>query len=337
MSQLKISILLPTYKGSDVVEETIKSILSQSFTNYEIIVSEDASGDKDIEKVIKSFNDPRIKFFCNKKNLGYPGNLEAARSHAAGDIIFLMGQDDILAEDTLKDTYNAFASDDDVGVVTRPYFWFHDDVKKPVRAKIQLNPKKNEIVTMSDSYDKIITMFHTLDQLSGLAYRTRFFDTPFHPDIFPCHVYPFAGIFKNHKCVFLNGYRVAVRITTSQARFLSSIYDKSPVQSWVELFQNVFLGDKYKEFRKHMIKNFVAKNYIGTVQIKNFGRFGYVFREIWMLIKYRWKNLFNPMFWFISLGCIIVPANWLIKMVDWYKENIESRRLSKIEFRYRLQ
>ena len=40
----------------------------------------------------------------------------------------------------------------------------------------------------SSSYSrlKIITMFHTLDQLSGLAYRTKYIDVPFHKDIFPC-------------------------------------------------------------------------------------------------------------------------------------------------------
>ena len=335
MKDLKFSILIPTYKGAAVVGDTLKSILSQSFSNYEIIISEDASGDN-IKEVVHSFNDSRIKFFQNEKNLGYPGNLEAARQRATGDIIYLMGQDDILAEDSLADTYNAFESDEDIGVVTRPYFWFHDDIHKAVRAKVQLNPKQDEVVSMSDDYSRIITLFHTLDQLSGLAYRAKYFDIPFHPDIFPCHVYPFASIFKNHKATFLKDHRIAVRIETSQARFLSSIYDKSPVQTWVTLFESVFSGDKYRDFRKHMIENFVAKNYIGTVQIKNFGKYKYVFREIALLIKYRWKNFFNPMFWVISFGCVFIPATWLIRMVDWYKENIESKKLPDIEFKYKL-
>ena len=67
MYKLKFSILIPTYNGADLIKETLGSILSQSFDNYEIIIQEDASGDN-IEKVIKSFNDDRIKFFKNQKN-----------------------------------------------------------------------------------------------------------------------------------------------------------------------------------------------------------------------------------------------------------------------------
>ena len=74
----------------------------------------------------------------------------------------------------------------------------------------------------------------TLDQLSGLAYRVKFMDIPFHPDCFPCHIYPFASIFKKHPVVFLKDYNVAVRIATSQTRFISSIYEKSPMQSWLD-------------------------------------------------------------------------------------------------------
>ena len=140
-------------------------------------------------------------------------------------------------------------------------------------------------------------------------------DLPFHPDIFPCHVYPFASIFKKHPIVFLKDYNVAVRIRTSQSRKKSSIYDKSPIQSWVDMFENVFPEEKFRNSKNILIKNFVATNYVGLVQIRNYAKYKYLLREIRYLLKYRWQNILSPQFWFFSLGSMIMPPfisfHWL--------------------------
>lgn len=326
---LKFGILIPTYNGADVIRNTLRSILSQSFDNFEIIIQDDASKDN-IEEIVKSFNDGRITFYKNEENLGYPKNLEDLRKKATGDIIYLMGQDDILAEDALLNTYKAFKISEDIGAVTRPYYWFAEDINKPVRAKEQLNPEKNEIVRITDSFDRIIAVFKTLDQLSGLALRRKYVDIAFSEDVFPCHVYPFASIFKKHPIVFLKDYNLAVRIRSSQCRSVSSIYDKSPLQSWVDFFNKVFPEKKFRELREYCIKNYVAKNYVGLVQIRNYAKYKYLWREIFLLLKYRWQNIYNFKFWFFSLGCIIMPPFLLIPLVDWYKEKINSRKLKKV-------
>jgi len=335
MSDLRFTILIPTYNGAEVIGDTLRSILTQSFSNYEIIVNDDASTDN-TEEIVKSFLDPRIKFFRNARNLGYPGNLEEARKRADGEIIYLMGQDDILAKGALENTHQAFKISGDIGAIARPYFWFDEKIEKPVRAKDQLNPKKDEVVRITDDPEKIIKVFATLDQLSGLAYRRKYMDLPFHPDIFPCHVYPFASIFKKRPIVFLKDYNVAVRVSTSQSRKISSIYDKSPIQSWVDMFENVFHENNLKQLKKYLIKNFAATNYIGLVQIRNYAKYKYLLREIRLLLKYRWQNFFSLQFWFFSLGCLALPPRILIPLTDWYKREIYARNIKKIEFRYNI-
>ncbi|MFZ5982160.1 MAG: glycosyltransferase family 2 protein, partial [Patescibacteria group bacterium] len=166
MDALKFSILIPTYNGGEVLKDTLRSIFSQDFQNYEIIIQDDVSSDN-TEEVVRSFQDQRIKFFKNDKNLGYPGNLEEARKKATGDIIYLMGQDDILSTGALSETYRAFSDNPEVGAVTRPYFWFDKDIRTPVRAKEQLNPNANEAVRITDSPERVISVFKTLDQLSA--------------------------------------------------------------------------------------------------------------------------------------------------------------------------
>jgi glycosyltransferase involved in cell wall biosynthesis len=332
---------MPTYNGAPLVEDTIKSVLSQSFDNFEFIIVDDCSTDqttKIIERLIKK--DKRIKLFKNVKNLGYSRNIEECRQHATKDIIFLMGQDDILAKDALRETYEAFMISEKIGAVTRPYFWFDDSISVPVRLKGRVNPFENEVLTVRDDVSKIITMFSTLDQLSGLAYRRKYMDIPFHEDIFPCHIYPFASIFKKYSVMFLHNYTIAVRISTSQTRKISSIYEKSPLESWVEMFQRVYKEPQFKEFREKMIDKFVARNYVGLVQIKNYGRYRYVLREIYMLLKYRPLNIISPQFIIFALTTIFVPPTILIKMVDLYKRYIYSwyiKATSNIEFNYKLK
>lgn len=337
---LKFSILMPVYNGEKVIVPTLKSILSQSFNNFELIVGDDCSTDHTV-KIVKEFQkkDKRIKLFLNKKNLGYSKNLEKLRKKAKGDIVYLMGQDDILAKDALLKTYQAFQISEKIGAVTRPYFWFYEKPEKPVRIKKRLSEKKDVILNINSPIKEIITMFSTLDQLSGLAYRRRYIDTPFHEDIFPCHVYPFASIFKKYPIIFLKDYLVAVRITSSQARKVSWIYDKSPMKSWIEMFNNVYKEEKYNNFRKKMIKDFVATNYVGLFQIKNYSRHSYLYtlREIYYLLKYRPENIFSPLFWGCTFLSLLIPPFILIRLVDWYKNNIYSRTIKKINFQYKLK
>lgn len=327
--KLKFSICMPTYNGSSWIEETLKSILSQSFQNFEVIISDDCSKDKTLE-VIKKFKDKRIRIYRNQKNLGYGKNLQVLRKLAKGEILFLMGQDDILLKDALLKTYNAFLLGKEIGVVTRPYYWFNEDVKKPVRAIMPYDKNKDAVISIFDGKREVQKIFESVGQLSGLAYRRKYMDTDFHQETFPAHIYPFASITKKHKVVYLKDYTVAVRIESSQTRFKKSIYDISPTESWVKMFNSVYRERQYKEVREAGIEQ-MAKNFVGLVQLKNYSTFKNLLREIFILLKLRPANLLDPKFWFFSLGTILIPRKLLISLVDNYKNKILLRRLKNIK------
>ena len=81
-----------------------------------------------------------------------------------------------------------------------------------------------------------------------------------------------------------------------------------------------------KDIKNKCIKTFVAVSYVGLVQVKNYaGKYTYLLREIFLLVKYRWKNLFNLKFWFFSLGTAILPRSVLIPLVATYKNKINSK------------
>ncbi len=328
----KVSILMPLYNAGDIIEETLGYIFSQDFDDYELVMVDDCSTDNTRE-VVRGVKDSRIRYFENDENLGYPGNLERCREKARGEILFLMGQDDVLAKGALGKTIACFENPE-IGAVTRPYFWFHDTTDKPVRAKEQFDSEADRVVSIEDGPETFIKVLDPLDQLSGLAYRVEYMDRGFHPDIFPCHIYPFLSIFKKHPVVFLKDYTIAVRISTSQTRKVSSIYVRSPLQSWVDMVDSVFPEPEFKFLREYAVNNFIAKNYVGLVQIRNYGKYKWLLREIWLLLKYRWQNIYNPKFWFFSLGCLLMPPAFLMPLVDWYKENVISKELRDIEFEH---
>ena len=89
-----ISICIATYNGEKYIKDQLISILHQIRDKDEVIISDDNSTDNTL-KVIKSFNDNRIKIFMNTKEKGYTRNFENALEKAHGDIIFLSDQDDI--------------------------------------------------------------------------------------------------------------------------------------------------------------------------------------------------------------------------------------------------
>ena len=116
---------------------------------------------------------------------------------------------------------------------------------------------------------------------------------------------------------------------------MSSIYDVSPLQTWIDFFNTIFYEKKYQNLKKYCVQNYVAKNYVGLVQIKNYSKkYIYLVREIVLLLKYRWQNIFHPLFWFYSILTLILPKTLLIPLTDWYKNVITSKTLTKIKFNY---
>lgn len=324
------SVLIPAYKSEGIIGDTIKSVLAQTCKDLELIVYDDCSPDN-TERAIKRFKDKRIKYFRNKKNLGYSKNLEECRKKARGKYIYLMGNDDIISKTALEQTLNAFNMNKDVGVVTRPYYWFEDEeIDTAVRVVRPLDKNNDRIVGIFDSPQTFSKVFESAGQLSCLAYRRKWMDQPIHKDIFPAHIYPFLSIFKKHKCVFLKDYILAVRIMSSQTRSLSSIYEPSPTLTWVNMFKRVLRGKKYDVPRKWGIDH-IARNHEGLVQMKNYARFPLFFKEIWYLTKFRPKNLLNPKFWFYAIGLTITPKFIVISAVDYYKKVIASKRIENVE------
>lgn len=85
---------MATYRGSQLVEEQLASILEQLGPDDEVVVVDDASPDATAD-VVAAIGDPRIRLVRAPVNRGYVRTFEAALGLARGDVVFLADQDDI--------------------------------------------------------------------------------------------------------------------------------------------------------------------------------------------------------------------------------------------------
>ena len=95
------SIVIPTFNRSDLFPYAVQSVLDQTFADFEIIVSDNCSGD-DTAQVARQFRDRRFKYVKTPRHFTIADNWEFARSHAVGKLIFMLSDDDALLPAALE-------------------------------------------------------------------------------------------------------------------------------------------------------------------------------------------------------------------------------------------
>ena len=89
-----VSVIMPSWNCGRLIAESISSIQAQTYQNWEIIVVDDCSIDN-TESVVKSFNDPRIRYFKNEQNSGAAVSRNWALREAKGRWIAFLDSDDL--------------------------------------------------------------------------------------------------------------------------------------------------------------------------------------------------------------------------------------------------
>lgn len=90
---MKVSVVLPTYNRENLLGRSIQSVLSQSYTDFELIVVDDASIDH-TETVVKSFSDGRIRYIKSETNVGGAEARNIGIRAARADLICFQDSDD---------------------------------------------------------------------------------------------------------------------------------------------------------------------------------------------------------------------------------------------------
>ncbi len=112
----KVSVIIAAYNHEKYISYTLKSVLSQTFQDFEIIIIDDNSTDNTVEE-IKQFNDPRIKLIENSSNKGQFENTNTAISSAKGKYIAILNSDDAFHPEKLEKQFNYLETNPDKAAV----------------------------------------------------------------------------------------------------------------------------------------------------------------------------------------------------------------------------
>jgi len=105
-SNPKISVLMPVYNTpEEYLREAIESILTQTYTNFEFIILNDGSINN-VEDVVLSYSDARIKYIKNEHNIGLIKTLNRVLNEAKGEYVARMDADDIAIETRFEKQVN---------------------------------------------------------------------------------------------------------------------------------------------------------------------------------------------------------------------------------------
>lgn len=112
-----ISIITASYNYSKYISETIKSVQTQTYSDWELIVVDDASTDNSVE-IIRSFcDDKRIKLICHDKNKGLSKVIQTGLKYAKGEWIAFLESDDVWNKNTLLERIQVIKNNPQVGII----------------------------------------------------------------------------------------------------------------------------------------------------------------------------------------------------------------------------
>ncbi len=132
MQNPTVSFIVPCYKLGHLLPECIRSIVSQTYTDFEVLIMDDCSPDNTAE-VAKCFRDLRVKHVRNEQNLGHLRNYNKGISLSRGEYVWLISADDRLRRPYVLERYIQFIeSHTTVGYVCCPGIALEDSAETTV-------------------------------------------------------------------------------------------------------------------------------------------------------------------------------------------------------------
>lgn len=246
-----VSIVLPTFNRADLLAVAIDSILSQSYTNIELIIINDNSHDH-TESVVCGFEDPRIIYIKNKENLKLPRALNKGFSLSSGEYLTWTSDDNIYANSAI-DKMVSKLEEGKADFVYADYFEFSDLDKTniPICPRIQSLPDHQK--------------FELSNQVGGCFMYTR-------------KVYEIVGDY-DPDLFLVEDYDYFIRISRNfdMVRIAEPIYyfRRDDDTLYYSRFSEVKASDVLVRYKNGLISEEDAIKYISSLIVKNISRSNY--------------------------------------------------------------
>lgn len=153
----KVSVILSNYNGEQYLNESISSVLKQTYTDFEFIIVDDASTDSSRE-VINSYNDSRIKRYYAEKNRHIAYSLNKALEMVSGEYIARIDSDDIWEINKLE-----------------LQVWYMDEHRECGACFTKVNIIDEYSAIANDIYEEYYRMFNDVENKSQIEWIRFFF------------------------------------------------------------------------------------------------------------------------------------------------------------------
>ena len=97
----RVSVVIPVYGVEQFVEVCVRSVLEQSYEDFEVIIVNDKSPDRSLE-ICEAIKDPRIRIVTHLENRGLAGARNTGIRHARGEYIAMLDSDDLWKKNKLN-------------------------------------------------------------------------------------------------------------------------------------------------------------------------------------------------------------------------------------------
>ena len=118
---MKVSILMCAYNASAYIDRAISSILNQTWQDWELIISDDASTDNTVEIIKPYLTDNRIRLITHVANLGYLKNKNTAFVNISGDLITQIDADDTCSTERIEKQVKVFLEHPNIKICATNY------------------------------------------------------------------------------------------------------------------------------------------------------------------------------------------------------------------------
>lgn len=170
-----VTILVPTYKRTELLKRAIESVLEQSYKNIQLVILDNNSPDETVQ-VIKSYisMDSRIVYVKNSMNIGILANFRKTFDFINGDYFRLLCSDDVIPKDAIKKQVKFLKTNPDIPLVFGKTEIINSNTGQLYSSSLAFHPKHSIVPVQSgiDNYLKIRRSWSI--SLDDILFRTDY-------------------------------------------------------------------------------------------------------------------------------------------------------------------
>jgi len=272
------SIVVPTYNRATELKFALYSLLRQTFSDFEVVVSDNCSSDN-TKEIVKSFRDKRIRYFKSRKNVSFLLNVKKSVQYAKGMFIFLHGDDDFIFDNTSLNEIFQKIKKNNPGYVRVNYLCLTPDKKFLFDFNVGKSLKKDKLIKPDLNNEEIISFIFDTDAsfMSGVIFRNELtrsvniINSGLLPwiDILFSNIKNYGGYFISKPHVIASWSQWVMR--NNEPHHLYSLEDgKLAYESYFSFIEKKLSPESYRKFlNKRVMISFVSvlpaiKVYIGN-------------------------------------------------------------------------